>query len=160
MTPNSVVLYRSDPLPFQSGTSFPNRLNGRDKKRLERAREAGYLDARCRNSSQVIESFGLWCWRLKIPMVWFERHTPHSKYGRVHLEMFTTANRLTASAQGALQALCFQAQVSSHNARLERVPLKQINELARLVFRAATRAGSTEPNRSEFQPGVSQAASA
>jgi hypothetical protein len=158
VTPNSDVLYRSDPLPFQSETGFPNRLNGRDKKRLERAREAGYLDARCRNSCQVKETFGLWCWRLKIPMVWFERHTPRSKYGRVHLEMFTTANRLTTVAQAGLQALSPQAQVSSHNVRLERIPLKQINELARAVFRAATR--GTEPNRAEFQPSVSQAASA
>lgn len=93
-------------------------------------------------------------------MVWFGRRTPRSKYGRVHLEMFTTANRLTASAQDALQALWPQAQMSSHNVRLDRVPLKQINELARAVFRAATRTGSAEPNRSELQPGVSHAATA
>lgn len=156
MTPNSIVLYRSDTPQSQSGTSSQN---GRDKKRLERAREAGYLDARCRNGRQVTESFGLWCWRLKIPMVWLERNTPRSKFGRVHLEMFTTTNRLSTNALSTFQALGAR-EVSAYVVRFERVPLKQLTELARLVFRAATRAGASEPNRSEPSVVASQAASA
>jgi len=148
VTPNDVVLCRSDASPFQSGTGFGTR----ERRRLDRAREKGYLDARCRNSLKVIEAFGLWCWRLKLPMVWFERQTPRSKYGRVHLELFTTANRLTANGQAAIQSLCDavtvkgQPRISLHNAFCDRVPLSRLEELAKAAFRAATRTGKYEPD--------------
>ena len=141
MTPNSFVLCHSDASPSQSGTGFGNR----EYRRLDRARERGYLDARCRNSQKVKETFGLWCWRLKIPMVWFERQTPRSKYGRVHLELFTTSNRLTADGQEAIRALCAasavkgQAKVSPHNAECDRVPLSRVEDLAKAIFRSAVR---------------------
>jgi len=161
-----VILYHSESSPFQSGTSFGNR----ERKRLDRAREKGYLDARCRNAHKLIESFGLWCWRLKVPMVWLDRQTPRSKYGRVQVEMFTTANRLTTSGQAAMQALCAaatvkgQPQVSAHNASCDRVPLSQLEELAKAAFRAATRNGNYEPdarfNEQQIEPGSSRAASA
>jgi len=144
VTPNTVDTCRSDTSPFQCGTSFGTR----ELRRLNRAREKGYLDARCRNSEKVRESFGLWCWRLKIPMVWFERQTPRSKYGRVQLELFTTANQLTANGQAALQAIYAaatvrgQVEVSPHNAQCDRVPLSKMEDLARAVFRIATRKGN------------------
>ena len=110
----------------------------------------GYLDARCRNSQQVVERFGLWCWRMKIPMVWFERQSPRSRYGRVHLELFTTANRLTAGGQEALKALYSAvtvkgtSNVSSHSSHCTFVPLDKIEDLARAIFRSAVR--SCEPD--------------
>lgn len=148
MTPNEVVLCRSDASPFQSGTGFGTR----QRRRLDRAREKGYLDARCRNACKVIEAFGLWCWRLKLPMVWFERQTPRSKYGRVHLELFTTANRLTPRGQATLQFLCEgvtvqgQPRISPHHAFFDRVPLGGLEELAKAAFRAATRTGNYAPD--------------
>jgi len=136
VTPNTVVLCRSDSSPCQSGTGFGTR----ERRRLDRAREKGYLDARCRNNQKVIEAFGLWCWRLKVPMVWFERQTPRSKYGRVHLELFTTANRLTANGQAAIQSLCDgltvkgQPRTSPHNAFCDRVPLSKLGIWPKLPF--------------------------
>lgn len=141
MTLNAFVLCHSDTSPFQSGTSFGNR----GWRRLERARENGYLDARCRNSKKVKESFGLWCWRLKIPLVWFERQSPHSKYGRVHLDLFTTSNRLTPAGREAIQTLCAtvapkgQVKISAHNADCDRVPLARVEDLAKAIFRSAIR---------------------
>jgi hypothetical protein len=146
--PNAVVLCRSDSSPSQSGTGFSTR----ERRRLDCAREKGYLDARCRNSQKVIEAFGLWCWRLKVPMVWFERQTPRSKYGRVQLELFTTVNRLTASGQAAIQTLCDgltvngQPRISLHNSFCDRVPLSRLAELAKATFRASTRTGNYEPD--------------
>jgi len=146
--PNAVVLYRSDSSPFQSGTAFGNR----ERRRLDRAREKGYRDARCRHSRKVIEAFGLWCWRLKVPMVWFERQTPRSKYGRVQLELFTTANRLTASGQAAIQSLCDgltvkgQPRISPYSVFCDRVPLSRVEELAKAALRAATRTWNYEPD--------------
>ena len=127
----------------------------------------GYLDARCRNSQQVVERFGLWCWRMKIPMVWFDRQSPRSRYGRVHLELFTTANRLTAGGQEAVQALCSavtvqrKSNVSSHSAYCGFVPLDKIEDLARAIFRSAVR--SCEPDARDAGrsvPGSWRAASA
>jgi hypothetical protein len=146
VTSNVVVLYHSDASASQLGTG----LGTRERKRLDRAREKGYLDARCRNNQKLREAFGLWCWRLKVPMVWFERQTPRSKYGHVHLELFTTANRLTAGAQEAMQAICDsftpkrRAAISPHTASCDRVPLSGLEDLAKALFRTATRTGNYE----------------
>lgn len=146
MTSNAAVLYRSESSACQTGTGFGTR----ERKRLDRAREKGYLDARCRDHQKIVEAFGLWCWRLKVPMVWLERQSPRSKYGNVRLELFTTANRLTASGQEAMQTICNslikkgQADVSPHAVGCKRVPLNRLEQAAKAVFRAATRAGNYE----------------
>lgn len=146
MTSNALVLYHSDSSTSRLGTGFGTR----ERKRLDRAREIGYLDARCRNNQKLIEAFGLWCWRLKVPMIWFERQTPRSKYGHVHLELFTTANRLTAGTQEAMQVICRgftakgRAAISPHTASCGRVPLSQLEDLAKALFRTATRTGNYE----------------
>ena len=124
-------------------------LAGRQRTRLRVARENGYLDARCAVNQRLVETFSLWCWRLKIPMVWLELCTPRSRYGRVRLDMFTTANMLTDAGQAGMQALG-PARTSPHDACWERVPAGELHRLASSVFRAATRAGNYEPNRSSF----------
>jgi hypothetical protein len=97
-----------------------------------------------------MEAFGLWCWPLKVPMVWFERQSPRSKYGNVRLELFTTANRLTANGQQAMQAICDsftvkgRAQVSPYSASCNRLPINRLEELAKGLFRTATRMGNYE----------------
>ena len=164
MTPNAVVVYRSDSSSFQSGTDFGNR----GRRRLDRARQNGYLDARCGNDQKVRESFGLWCWRLKIPMVWFERQTPRSKYGRVHLELFTTTNQLTGGGQEAIRAICAtftvrgQVKVSPFNADCDRILLGEAEDLAKAVFRTAVRSSEPATHGSELPAGNGswQAASA
>ena len=74
-------------------------MNGREQARLAKARENGYLDARCKDNQALVRAYGMWCWRLRIPMVWLERRSRYSAFGRVQLEMFTSANRLTAGGQ-------------------------------------------------------------
>src|SRR5438445_255364 len=38
-------------------------------RRIELARENGYLNARCRRGPELLRDYGLWCWRMAIPMV-------------------------------------------------------------------------------------------
>lgn len=128
-------------------------MNGRERTRLRRAREDGYLDACCRDNRALVHMYGLWCWRLKLPMVWVERRTPCSRYGRVQLEMFTTANRLTAGGQSRMNVLCVPGnaakwtRVSAHDASWDHVALPNAPEVARAVFRAAIRPENYERNQ-------------
>jgi hypothetical protein len=127
-------------------------MNGREQKRLQSAREVGFLDARCKDNQALVRAYGMWCWRLKIPMVWLERRANYSRYGRVHLEMFTSANRLTSEGQAGMRAVCAPGnaakwtQASAHDACWEHVAMPNARELARAVFRAATRPDHYERN--------------
>ena len=127
-------------------------MNGRERTRLRRAREDGYLDARCQDNGALVHAYGLWCWRLKIPMVWLARRTRYSRYGRVQLEMFTSANRLTAAGQDGIKGICAPGniskwtRVSPHDACWDHVALPNARELAHVVFRAATRPENSERN--------------
>jgi hypothetical protein len=120
-------------------------MNGRERARLRKARENGYLDACCNLNRELVRAYGLWCWRLKIPMVWLERRTPYSRYARVQLEMFTSANRLAAGGQAGMKAICAPGnaarwtRVSTHDACWDHVAVPNATELARVVFRAAIR---------------------
>jgi hypothetical protein len=123
-------------------------LTGRDRRRLERARARGYLDARCRLNRRLTASYSFWCWKLRIPVVWLERLSPRSGFGRVRLDMFTTPNLLTEQAQNELKGLDpllqwrGRAAVSSHDGCWDRVPLDRLDELAARVFKIATRPGN------------------
>src|ERR1035441_8297971 len=127
-------------------------MNGRERSRLRKARESGYLDACCKLNGALVHAYGLWCWRLKIPMVWLERRPRYSRYGRVQLEMFTSANRLTAAGQAGMKAICVPAVVgqftrgSPHDASWDHVALANSRELAHAVFRAAVRTRNHEAN--------------
>jgi hypothetical protein len=148
------------PMTASSAADF----GGRDRRRLQLAREKGYLDARCASSPKLLRAHGKWCWRLKLPMVWFERHTPHSRFGRVYLELFTTPNTLTAAGQAELQELATRhtgsrVQVTPNDARWERIRLDAIEKLANAVFRATVRVGNYRltafklPNTDAATPG-------
>ena len=132
-------------------------MNGREQTRLRKAREDGYLDARCKDNQALVQAFGLWCWRLKIPMVWLERRTRYSGYGRVQLEMFTSANRLTAAGQSMMKDICAPGnaakwtQVSAHDACWDHVAMPNARELAHAVFRAAIRPENYERNDSPVE---------
>jgi hypothetical protein len=136
-------------------------MNGRERTRLRKARESGYLDARCRDNGALVHAYGLWCWRLKIPMVWLERRTLYSRYGRVQLEMFTSSNRLTTTGQDGMKAVCAPGnaaawtRVSPHEACWDHVALPNATELAHAVFRVAIRPENCERNeiRVESMPG-------
>jgi hypothetical protein len=124
-------------------------LTPRDRRRLRQAHENGYLDATSGDSRATVKAHGLWCWRLKIPMVWFERHSPRSRFGALHLDMLTTPNMLTGAGQGALKALG-AAKPSPHDAHWERVPLGRLDKLAHAVYRAAIQAQNYRLNRAQL----------
>lgn len=137
-------------------TTAEDQFTGRDRTRLERARTNGYLNAICRSHQRVARAFGFWCWRLRIPVVWFERKTPRSKYGTVRLDMFTTPNLLTPKGEAELKSagrrlqLTGPAVTSAHDGSWGQVPVARLDELARAIYRIATRAGNyevREPNR-------------
>ena len=130
--------------------SVNTRNAGRDRARLERARASGYLNAICRSRQNVLRAYGFWCWTLRVPLIWFERKTPRSKYARVHLELFTTANTLTHVGQAELASLCGglnlrgHAALSSFDGVWEHVPINRAEELSRAILRISTRLGNYE----------------
>jgi hypothetical protein len=128
-------------------------MTGRERTRLQKAQANGYLDARCKDNQALVHAYGLWCWRLKIAMVWLERRSRYSRYARVHLEMFTSANRLTPGGQAGMKDICApgnvaaRTRVSAHDACWDHVALANAAELARAVFRAAVRPDNCERNQ-------------
>jgi len=114
----------------------------RARRRLETARDRGYLDATRAGPSELVRAHGLWCWRLRIPLIWFERRSPHSRFGSLHLEMFTTAHRLTQAGQSALSCLSEHATVCTGEACWRKVPIPELDRLAREAYRKATQAGN------------------
>jgi hypothetical protein len=120
-------------------------LNGRERKKLREARENGYLDACHAPMANLLMAFALWCWRLKLPVVWFERHSPRSRYGRIGLDLYTTSNRLTERGLAEMRGLAPGAvDISPHDARWSKVPIGRLDELAARVIRAAVRTGNCE----------------
>jgi hypothetical protein len=120
-------------------------LKPRQRTRLRQAREKGYLDARHSDAANLLMAFSLWCWRLRLPVVWFERNSPRSRYGRVRLDLYTTANRLSDRGLMEMQSLTPAAvDISPHDARWSRVPRDQLEQLAARVIKAAVRAGNCE----------------
>jgi hypothetical protein len=115
------------------------------RKRLREARENGYLDARGPDSAKLLRAYGVWCWLLRLPVVWFERQSPCSRYGRVSLDLFTTANRLSEQGLAEMQGLAPGAvDISPHDGVWSRVPRGNLPELAGRVIKAAVRAGNCD----------------
>ena len=131
-----------------------------DRNRLARARERGYLDLRRAGTHHLLRAYSLWCWRLKLPVVWLERRSPRSKYGRVRLDMFTTGSKLTAIGRSEMTLFGVRYEstssvvVSPHDACWDRVPLKGLEALAHAVLRTVLRAGNHESIRSKRSPKV------
>ena len=121
-------------------------LTPRERRRLQQAHENGYLDATCRDNQAIVKAHGLWCWRLKLPMVWFERLSPRSRFGHLRLDMLTTPHMLTGVGQAALKALA-DGQISAHDALWENVPLVRAAKMAHAAFRAAIQVANYRLNR-------------
>jgi hypothetical protein len=136
-------------------------LTGRQRSRLRRARETGCLNAICRDPAQIRDAHSFWCWKLRLPVVWVERLSPRSKFGRVSLDLFTTSSVLTERGRAELRRLGIHLQldeaawISNHDAHWSRVPLHQLDALARSVLRAARRAGNCESAAAPSVEGAS-----
>src|ERR1019366_6482921 len=112
-------------------------MNGRERTRL--AKSAG----------KRISGRGLQTQWGARPRLWIvvlapedtERRTRYSRYARVHLEMFTSANRLAAGGQASMKAICAPGnaatwtRVSPHNVCWDHVAVPNAAELAHAVFR-------------------------
>jgi hypothetical protein len=135
-------------------------LTGRERSRLRRARESGFLNACCRSPEAIRNAHSFWCWKLRLPVVWFERLSPRSRYGRVRVDLFTTPNVLNAKGEaelrghGARLTVSGPASISAHEATWGRVPLHQMEELARLALRTALRTGNYELREAARIPDV------
>jgi len=122
------------------------RFSGRQLGSLNRARENGYLNAVSRDRRKLLETYARWCWHLRIPVVWSERCSPRSRYGCVHLDLFTTPHRLTADCQADMKSLAPRSTTSPHDARLDRIPLRDLDRVSAAVLRASTRPDNQQPN--------------
>lgn len=125
-------------------TPCPTELSGRDRSLLDRARENGYLNASSGSRPDLIRAHGFWCWKLRLPLVCFQRNSPRSKYGTVHLDLFTTPHLLTAQGQSNLAGLRPGATISPYDGMWTNVPLAELEPLARAAYRIATRRGNYE----------------
>jgi hypothetical protein len=120
-------------------------LSSRQRGRLRRAREEGYLEVRAPDGAETLRVHGAWCWRLRLPVVWWERISPRSRYGRVRLDLLTTAERLTEVGHTEMGSLApWVAAVSRDDATWDRVPLGELRYLAGRVLHAAVRPGNRE----------------
>jgi hypothetical protein len=121
-----------------------------DRTILDRARQNGYLNAAHPDRSRLIHDYGFWCWKLRVPLVGCEPESPRPRRGRVHLDRFTTRYVLTARGLDELRALADTLQIparvtiSRYDGLWEGVPKPRLADLARAVFRAATRFGNFE----------------
>jgi hypothetical protein len=111
---------------------------------LRRARENGFLNAGCRSPQALRDAHAFWCWRLRLPVVWFEQLSPRSKYGRVYVDLFTTSNVLNEKGAAELTGLAGGVSISSHDVRWERVPKERLEQVANRALRAAVRPGNYE----------------
>lgn len=123
---------------------------GRERTGLERARASGYLNAISRSGLNILRVYGFWCWTLRVPLIWFERQSPRSKYARIHLELFTTPNALTQEGQAELASIGRKYELrgsvtlSPADGIWEHVPIGRVEELSRRILRIATRLGNYE----------------
>jgi len=123
------------------------KLTGQERRRLREARENGYLRAGCRNAERLIAAHARWCWRLRVPLVWTESLSQYSRYGRVHIDLYTTSFRLTPVGEAELHAHPFHARTSAHDACWPKVPRRELDSLARVAYRTTMGAGNYEANR-------------
>jgi len=79
-------------------------------------------------------------------MVWFERRSEYSRFGRLRLDMLTTPHMLTGAGQTALKALA-DGQISAHDAVWEHLPLARAAKMAHAAFRAAIQVQNYRLNR-------------
>lgn len=123
---------------------------GMPPKRLRSAMESGVLNVRCKRREKLLRIHGLWCWRLGLPMVWFESQSRNSRLSSVHLDLFTTPGRLTVRGHAALIALSARyvaarhGSISAYEAVWDHVAASDVAEFARAVFRTVRRAGNYE----------------
>jgi hypothetical protein len=124
---------------------------------LERARLSGYLHAPCGpQRAELVRSHGFWCWKLRIPLVCYERNGPRARFGRVHLDLFTTFCALTRQAQAELALLAPNATISPYDGVWTNVPSADLETVARAAYRIATRRGNFDLRPATHSPELAK----
>ncbi len=123
---------------------------------LDRARASGCLNAAGASRADLLRAYGLWCWKLRIPLVSFERNTPRSKFGSIRLDLFTTGHLLTERGRNELTTLPGRATISPYDGVWEKVPAAGLENVARAVYRVATRRGNYEMRPAGVSPELSK----
>jgi hypothetical protein len=117
--------------------------------------ECGFLNARCRKRDALLREYGLWCWRMGLPMIWFEARSPRSRLNRLHLDLFTTPGCLSTRGHAELIGLSARhvaarhASVTAHGGVWDRVGAEDVEEFARGIFRTVRRKGNYEVHARE-----------
>jgi hypothetical protein len=110
----------------------------------------GYLNATSSRRDSLLRAHGFWCWRLRLPLIWYDRNSPRSRYGSLHVDLSTTANRFThhgiADLAGISDRLGIRAPaiLTPFEARWDNIPTQRLDELGRIIFRVAMRLGNYE----------------
>jgi hypothetical protein len=130
--------------------SEQNEFAGRGLSRLQRARIDGFLNATGKFHDALLKHHGFWCWRLRLPQIWYERNSPRSRYGCLYVDLSTTANRFThhgiAELASVAERLCVPrpSVLTLFEARWENIPVQRLDDLGRVVLRVAMRLGNYE----------------
>jgi hypothetical protein len=118
---------------------------GRSPRRVQRAMENGFLNARSTRGPECLRDYGFWCWRMGLPMIWIEPCSRYSRFSRVRLDLFTTPFTLTISGRAALIAIAAgvtpaqYASITAHGAEWNRVPNHLAADFARTILRVVRR---------------------
>ena len=93
----------------------------------------------------MLRQFGAWCWLLRLPLVWWQRNSPRSRYGTLRLDLFTSGKRLALSGEQELRSLApWAAVVSPDDGVWSHVPRNELPYLAGRVVHAAVRPGNCD----------------
>jgi hypothetical protein len=133
-----------------------NDLTGRARSLLDRARVNGYLNANSEARPALIRAHGFWCWKLRVPLICFQRNSPRSRVGSVHLDLFTTPHVLTAQGLAELATLPGHATLSHYDGVWTNVPAAHLESVARSVYRTATRRGNYTLRPSTASPELAK----
>jgi hypothetical protein len=123
---------------------------------LDRARVNGYLNATAASRAELIRAHGFWCWKLRVPLVCYERNSLRSRLGRVRLDLFTTPWLLTRQGQTELAALPGLAAITPYDGVWEKVPVEELENVARSVYRIVTRRGNYELRPAAHSPELAK----
>lgn len=119
--------------------------------------ENGFLNARGRHRDELLRAYGLWCWRMGLPMIWYQSRSSVSRLSRVHLDWMTTPLRLSVQGRAALMVVSARfvaarnATISPQAGTWDKVGPQDVEKFARAIFRTVRRPAHYE---SEVRPAA------
>ena len=124
---------------------------------MGRAKERGYLDPGRRPKLELEREFGRWCWKFRLPMLRVERHSVHSRYSRLHLDLCGTPNTLTGAGMARIAQIVDQAggfaigNINEVGGGWAHIRRDSVAGVAREVFKTATTLGYYQPDLALYE---------